>query len=54
VIKKEIARLLDAGFIKEVYHTDWLATAVLVPKKTKEWKLCVDYKACKKDPFRLP
>jgi hypothetical protein len=33
VIKREIARLLDVGFIKEVYHPDWLANPVLVPKK---------------------
>jgi hypothetical protein len=55
--KKEIARLLDVGFIKEVYHPDWLANPVLVPKKNKEWRMCVDYtnlnKACKKDPFGL-
>jgi hypothetical protein len=25
VIKRDIARLSDAGFIKEVYHPDWLA-----------------------------
>jgi hypothetical protein len=58
VIKKEIARLLDASFIKAVYHSDWLANPVLVPKKNKEWMMCVDYtdlnKACKRDPFRLP
>jgi hypothetical protein len=50
--------LLDAGFIKEVYHPDWLANPVLVPKKNKEWRMCVDYtnlnKVCKKDPFGLP
>jgi hypothetical protein len=33
VRKKEIARLLDASFIKEVYDLDWLANLVLVPKK---------------------
>jgi hypothetical protein len=31
VIKKEIARLLDLSFIKEVYHPDWLANSILVP-----------------------
>jgi hypothetical protein len=36
VIKKQIARLLDADFIKEVYHPDWLANPVLVPKKNKD------------------
>jgi len=35
VIRKEVARLLDAGFIKEVCHPDWLANPVLVPKKIK-------------------
>jgi hypothetical protein len=58
VIKREIAKLLDAGFIKEVYNPDWLANPVLVPKKNREWRMCVDYtnlnKACKKDPFILP
>jgi hypothetical protein len=43
VIKKEIAGLLDAGFIKEVYHPDWLTNLVLVPKKNKDWRMCVDY-----------
>jgi hypothetical protein len=58
VIKRKIARLLDVSFIKEVYHPDWLANLVLVPKNNKDWRMCVDYtnlnKACKKDPFGLP
>jgi hypothetical protein len=56
VIKKEIARLLDTSFIKEMYHPDWLANPILVRKKNKDRRMCVDYtdhnKACKKDPFR--
>ena len=32
-IGEEIAKLLAAGFIKEVYHSDWLANPVLVKKK---------------------
>ena len=27
-IKKELAKLLAAGLIKEVYHPDWLAKAI--------------------------
>jgi hypothetical protein len=50
--------LLHAGFIKEVYHLDWLANPILIPKMNKDWRICVDYidlnKACKKDPFGLP
>jgi hypothetical protein len=56
--KQRDSRLLDASFIKEVYHPDWLANPVLIHKKNKEWRLCVDYtdlhKACKKYPFGFP
>jgi hypothetical protein len=34
-IDEEIARLLAAGFIKEVYHPEWLANPVLLRKKTR-------------------
>jgi hypothetical protein len=57
VIKREIVRLLDTSFIKEVYHLDWLTNLILVPRKNKDWRMCVDYtdlnKACKKHPFGL-
>jgi hypothetical protein len=43
VIKREMARLLDASFIKEVYHSDWLANPILVPEKNKDWRMCIDY-----------
>ena len=33
-IGEEVAKLLAAEFIKEVYHSDWLANPVLVKKKT--------------------
>ena len=57
-IGEEITKLLAAGFIKEVYHSDWLANPILVKKKTRKWRMCVDYtglnKACPKDHFPLP
>jgi hypothetical protein len=58
-IKKELAKLLAAGFIREVFHPEWLANLILVRKKnSNEWRMCVDYtdlnKHCPKDPFRLP
>ena len=57
-IAEEINKLLAAGFIKEVYHPEWLANPVLVKKKNGKWRMCVDYtglnKACPKDPFPLP
>jgi hypothetical protein len=35
-IRVEITQLLAAGFIKEVYHLEWLANLVLIRKKKKE------------------
>ena len=55
---EELAKLLEAGFIREIKHPDWLANLVMMPKKDKSWRLCVDFKdlnkACPKDPFPLP
>ena len=57
-IGEEIAKVSVAGFIKEVYHLEWLANPVLVRKKSRKWRMCVDYtglnKACPKDQFPLP
>jgi hypothetical protein len=56
-IGEEIVKLLSAGFIREVFHPEWLANHVLVKKK-KKWRMCVEYtslnKACPKDSFPLP
>ena len=39
-IKKELAKLLAAGFIKEDYHPEWLANPVLIQKKNNnEWRM---------------
>jgi hypothetical protein len=32
-LKKELTKLLMAGFIKEILHPEWLANLVLVRKK---------------------
>jgi hypothetical protein len=57
-IGKEIHNLIAAGFIKEVFHPEWLANPVLVKKKGGKWRMCVDYtslnKACPKVPYPLP
>ena len=33
-IGEEVTKLLAVGFIREVFHSDWLANPVLVKKKT--------------------
>jgi hypothetical protein len=42
-IGEEIHKLLVAGFIKEVFHPEWLANHVLVRKKDGKRRMCVDY-----------
>lgn len=55
---EEVAKLLQAGFIWEVYYPDWLANVVMVKKSNGKWRMCVDFthlnKACPKDSFPLP
>jgi hypothetical protein len=58
-IKKEITKLLVAGFIKEILHPEWLANPILVRKKNStKWRMCFDYidlnRHCPKDPSGLP
>jgi hypothetical protein len=57
-IGEEIMWLLAAEFTREIYHSEWLANAVLVPKKDKSLRMCIDFnhnnRACPKDHFPLP
>ena len=50
--------MLEAGFVQEVIHLEWLANSVVVPKANSKFRMCVDYtdlnKTCPKDPFPLP
>ena len=53
-ISREIDRLLNAKFIREIKDSDWVANSVLVEKKkTKKLRMCVDFtalnKCCPKD-----
>jgi hypothetical protein len=53
-IRTEVTRLLAVGFIKEVYHPEWIANPILVRKNNNEWRMCADYtdlnKHCPKEP----
>jgi hypothetical protein len=57
-IREQVRKLLQAGFIEEVYHPVWLANPVVVPKANGKLRMCIDYtnlnKACPKDPYPLP
>ncbi|XP_077252355.1 uncharacterized protein LOC143891700 [Tasmannia lanceolata] len=57
-IKEEVDKLLQAGFIREIHYSEWLANVVMVKKSSKKWRICVDFanlnKACPKDHYPLP
>ena len=54
IIGEEVARLLAAEFIKEVFHPEWVANPVLVPKKTGELRMCIDFTGLNKHYPTLP
>ncbi|XP_030963448.1 uncharacterized protein LOC115984558 [Quercus lobata] len=57
-VRDEVMKLKKAGAIKEIFYPEWLANTVVVKKKTRKWRVCVDFtdlnKACPKDPFPMP
>nr|KYP47172.1 Retrovirus-related Pol polyprotein from transposon 17.6 [Cajanus cajan] len=57
-VEAEVSKLLEAGFIREIQYTIWLANVVMVKKANGKWRMCTDYtdlnKACPKDAYPLP
>ena len=58
IVKAELERLLQAGFIKPVEITDWVSPMVLVKKKNGKILVCINHgalnKRTQKDHFPLP
>lgn len=58
LVKAELEKLLQAGFIRPVEITDWVSPMVLVKKKNGKLRVCIDYRklnqATQKDHFPLP
>ncbi|GJS45053.1 reverse transcriptase domain-containing protein [Tanacetum coccineum] len=57
-IQEEVAKLVEAGIIREVHYHDWLSNLVMVKKHDGSWRMCVDFtdlnKSCPKDCYPLP
>ena len=57
-IAKEVRKLLETDFIREVYYPNWLANVMMVKKANGKWRMCVDFtdlnKACPKGSYPLP
>ncbi|XP_049394584.1 uncharacterized protein LOC125858841 [Solanum stenotomum] len=58
LIKNEVNKLIEAGFIREVKYPTWISSIVPVKKKNGQIRVCVDFRdlnnACPKDEFPLP
>ena len=57
-IVEEVRKLLEVGFIREVYYPDWLANVVMDKTANRKLRMCVDFtdlnRACPKDSSPLP
>ena len=57
IIQMEIDKLA-VGFIREVKYPNRLVNVVVIPKKDRKWRVCVDYtnlnEVCPNDSFHLP
>ena len=58
IVKEEIQKLLEAGFIYPISDIEWISPLMIVPKKKKKWRVFKDYrelnKETQKDHFPLP
>ena len=58
IVQDALQKLLDAHFIYEIEHSEWVSPIVCVPKKNGKTRVCVDYKKLNaytvKDHIPLP
>ena len=58
LIQSEVKKLLDARIIFKVRHSEWVSNLVHVRKKSREIRLCVDFRnlnrASDKDNYLVP
>jgi hypothetical protein len=57
-VKKEIEKMLEAGFIRPCRYAEWISSIVPVQKKDGQWRVCVDFRdlnrATPKDEYPMP
>jgi hypothetical protein len=57
-VKKEIEKMLEAGFIRLCRYAEWISSIVPVQKKDGRWWVCVDFRdlsrATPKDEYPMP
>jgi ribonuclease HI len=57
-VKKEVEKMLEAGFIRPCRYAEWISSVVPVQKKDGWWRVCVDFRDLKratpKDEYPMP
>jgi hypothetical protein len=43
-VKKEVEKMIAAGFIRPCRYAEWISSIVLVQKKDGRWRVCVDFR----------
>ncbi|KAK1652250.1 hypothetical protein QYE76_070055 [Lolium multiflorum] len=57
-VKKEIEKMLNAGFIRPCRYAEWISSIVPVEKKDGQWRVAIDFRdlnrATPKDEYPMP
>ena len=48
IVKDELHKLLNVGFIYPISDSQWVSPLVIVPKNNGKWKVCVYYRELNK------
>jgi hypothetical protein len=43
-VKKEVEKMIEAGFIRPCRYTEWISSVVPVQKKDGRWRVYVDFR----------
>lgn len=52
IVKEELQKLLNVGFIYPISDSQWVSPLVIVPKKNGKWRACVDYRELNKSTLK--
>jgi hypothetical protein len=57
-VKKEVEKILEAGFIRPCRYAEWISSIVPMQKKDGRWRVCVDFRdlnrATPKNEYLMP